>query len=239
MRAGMMQQRLTSLALHIHYKKVINLEEVVDIFSTTHPRKMMLNEHSTGKLHQTGTCNLQSMEDVPCKKPPKPFIFLAAAILLTVFIGLFIFIFMPSEQSQLQTNQAHLLKTGTCLETWRKRGDRCFLLVSDRKNWTDAEAYCVAKGAHLASVDNQTMYDFLKRLAHEYFIWVGGYKENDEWKWTDGSKFEVKKYEEKSEKDAGWAWNEPDNEDCMVIQDYDRGLGDESCDLKQPFICQY
>ena len=44
MRASMAQERLTSLALlHIHYEKDINLEEVVDIFTKLHPRRMKLD----------------------------------------------------------------------------------------------------------------------------------------------------------------------------------------------------
>ncbi|XP_054646105.1 amyloid-beta A4 precursor protein-binding family A member 2-like [Dunckerocampus dactyliophorus] len=69
MRASMTQQRLTSLALlHIHYKKVINLEEVVDIFSTTHPRKMMLNERYNADDHPSykdvpGPCDPEDLLD--------------------------------------------------------------------------------------------------------------------------------------------------------------------------------
>ncbi|XP_054628985.1 galactose-specific lectin nattectin-like [Dunckerocampus dactyliophorus] len=202
---------------------------------------------------------MQSMVDIRAKKPPKSFILPVAIIFILIFIiGLiFIFIFMSSAPPNLQNlpepknNQdgagrvnmeAHLLNAGICPQTWREHGNRCFRFVKDRKKWTDAEAYCVARGGHLASVHNQTMYNFLKELANGCLIWVGGYKENDEWKWTDGSKFEVKKYEEKSEKDAGWANSQPNNcsgrQDCVEMWSC-YGLNDESCHLKQPFICQH
>ena len=40
----MTEERLTSLALmHIHYDKEINLDDVVDIFSKYHPRRLQLS----------------------------------------------------------------------------------------------------------------------------------------------------------------------------------------------------
>ena len=44
MRAGMTENRLTSLALmHIHYNKDVDLDMVVDIFAKSHPRKLQLS----------------------------------------------------------------------------------------------------------------------------------------------------------------------------------------------------
>ena len=43
MRAGMTENRLTSLALiHIHYQHVIDLDAVVTLFAELHPRRMQL-----------------------------------------------------------------------------------------------------------------------------------------------------------------------------------------------------
>ncbi|XP_054644381.1 uncharacterized protein LOC129188210 isoform X2 [Dunckerocampus dactyliophorus] len=168
-----------------------------------------LRANCTGRLHHTRTGNMQGKEDILGKKPPKAFILLVAAILLTLMIGLFIFIFMPSQPPNLQNLpepltaldsaepvtigmlidrikkfaadvEARLLNAGICPLTWRKHANRCFLFVSDKKNWNDAEANCVAMSGHLASVHNQTMYDFLKGLANEQDIWVGGYKAGNE-----------------------------------------------------------
>ena len=42
-RSSMGQERLTGLALlHIHYDMELDLDDVVDIFSRKHPRRMML-----------------------------------------------------------------------------------------------------------------------------------------------------------------------------------------------------
>ena len=44
MRCSMTTERLTSLALmHIHYEHNIDLDEVVDIFSKLHPRRLVLS----------------------------------------------------------------------------------------------------------------------------------------------------------------------------------------------------
>ena len=44
MRAGMTENRLTSLALmHIHYEQVVDLDTVVDLFAELHPRRLQLS----------------------------------------------------------------------------------------------------------------------------------------------------------------------------------------------------
>ena len=68
-------------------------------------------------------------------------------------------------------------------------------------NWTSAEAFCVDKGGHLASVSSHhiwyKMQSFLLLqfadtllLSNNDNIWLGGTDEEREgsWTWTDGSK---------------------------------------------------
>ncbi|XP_054631036.1 C-type lectin domain family 10 member A-like [Dunckerocampus dactyliophorus] len=136
-----------------------------------------------------------------------------------------------------------LMKAGGCPLPWLYHDRGCYLFVDEKKNWNDAKKYCIAKGGHLASVHTKTTHDFFYGLAEgrETWTWVGGYKEGGEWKWVDGSTFNVKTYGEAGSKDARWAPGEPNNlggnEGCVEIWTKG-GLNDFLCYYQQPFICQ-
>ncbi|XP_054628197.1 C-type lectin domain family 6 member A-like [Dunckerocampus dactyliophorus] len=134
-----------------------------------------------------------------------------------------------------------LMKAGCCPLPWHYHDKRCYMFVNEKKTWNDAQKYCVAKGGHLASVHTKTTHDFLYGLAGGHYAWVGGYKENNDWKWVDGSTFNVKKYEEAGSKDARWAAGEPNSSSnrkyCAEMWS-DGGLNDFLCYYQQPFICQ-
>ncbi|XP_054655016.1 C-type lectin domain family 10 member A-like isoform X2 [Dunckerocampus dactyliophorus] len=122
----------------------------------------------------------------------------------------------------------------SCPPTWQKHGNRCFLYVREEKKWNDAEEYCVARGGHLASVHNQTTYDFIGGLSR-HFLWLGGYRavnEDGRWKWTDGSKFESK--------NAGYEHYRTTNlsvQECLEMW-YRFGIKTCFCNLEHRFICQ-
>ena len=57
-------------------------------------------------------------------------------------------------------------------------------------SWTDAEAACVAIGAHLTSIEDQTKQDEMTALvtgSNQY--WIGGFKAagntDGQWSWVD------------------------------------------------------
>ncbi|XP_037530643.1 galactose-specific lectin nattectin-like [Nematolebias whitei] len=126
-----------------------------------------------------------------------------------------------------------------CPPLWTRYGGRCFLFVSDEKDWGDAEEYCNELGAHLASFHNQGEYDFIQRVivsatGTNTKSWVGGTDAAKEgfWMWSDGSDFSY----------THWASGEPNNlgghENCMDInlngQDY---VNDEVCSQQNAFVC--
>ncbi|XP_054609037.1 lactose-binding lectin l-2-like isoform X2 [Dunckerocampus dactyliophorus] len=134
-----------------------------------------------------------------------------------------------------------LMKAGCCTLPWQYHDKRCYLYVKEWETWDDAQNYCVAKGGRLASVHTKATYDFLIGLAgSSQDTWVGGHKENQEWKWIDGSTFRVKEDGEADSKVARWGSGEPnnvgDNENCVDIRK--EGLNDSPCSTTRPFLCQ-
>ena len=68
----------------------------------------------------------------------------------------------------------------------------CYLFVEEKKNWTDANAYCdkLAPGATLPSIHSSESNHFISSLAGSSTFWIGGLRDITSpagWKWTDES----------------------------------------------------
>ena len=83
-------------------------------------------------------------------------------------------------------------------------GDK-FTLVTDTKEWADAEAYCQSRGAHLASVLNEEEFLEVKTIVVTSWttVWLGGQYIDDVWIWSDGSPWNFTKFVGSSEKSQG------------------------------------
>lgn len=84
-------------------------------------------------------------------------------------------------------------------------GNHIYTLIEKGISWSDAEEYCVQHGGHLASSGSAKEQSFLIKLSEKTnrsYIWIGGYlTESGSWKWTDGTEFDYK----------CWDDNQPDN----------------------------
>ena len=65
----------------------------------------------------------------------------------------------------------------------------CYQYVSSSELWEDAQDYCQNLGGELASVTSSDINDFLTTLTEDP-AWVGGYKNDGNWNWSDGSTFD-------------------------------------------------
>ncbi|KAG9274629.1 galactose-specific lectin nattectin-like [Astyanax mexicanus] len=102
-----------------------------------------------------------------------------------------------------------------CPFGWVKYGERCFTYVSQYRDWTSAEAYCVSQGANLASIHTELENMFVKALVRAYDpignpTWIGlsACQKPYTWFWSDGTKYDYSK----------WNSNEPNrfNDECCV-----------------------
>ena len=87
---------------------------------------------------------------------------------------------------------------------------------------------------HLASIPNQETHEFLKGLGEDVGqqVWVGGYWNNDEWHWSDGTPFQYQ----------GWIPGEPNRDDqrcTTMFLNKDHRWDDDNCSWKfYRFFCQ-
>lgn len=98
---------------------------------------------------------------------------------------------------------------------WQPYGKDTYYFSRRKKNWYEAERYCVVRDAHLASIINYEEQDFITSQLLEP-AWIGLSKQNaiGTWEWTDNSAFTTQYWpneKSKSEHKEGM------EEDCVTI----------------------
>jgi hypothetical protein len=118
----------------------------------------------------------------------------------------------------------------------------CYELFADLRSWDAAEALCVARDGHLASIQSTDEDAFLGVWPSELGIaplngtgiWIGGTDSaaNDDFAWSDGAPFDF----------TGWGQNQPDNGagvDCIEKRnDTTARWYDQRCFDLRPYICE-
>ena len=106
---------------------------------------------------------------------------------------------------------------------------------TSKKNWADAEEFCVNEGGHLASVTSDAIKEYVvegMNIKGLHDIWIGGTdkQEEDVWKWTDNRPWNI----------TYWSQGEPNNvnnaENCLVMW-VGGGWNDFSCLRDRRFLC--
>ncbi|XP_076144646.1 C-type mannose receptor 2-like [Alosa pseudoharengus] len=113
-----------------------------------------------------------------------------------------------------------------------------YVLVPEKKNWTDAQRYCRENHTDLASVRNPTENDQIDKVrggSHggnnngNGAAWIGLFR--DAWEWSDGSNSSFR----------NWNIREPNNGDgkefCTEILNPSGAWNDRGCDHRSHFIC--
>ena len=74
---------------------------------------------------------------------------------------------------------------------------KCYSFYATLKDWTSAQSYCRSKttnpSANLVSIPDETTNNFLLNtlpsITDNTEVWLGGYRENGQWLWSDGSQW--------------------------------------------------
>ncbi|KAG5261363.1 hypothetical protein AALO_G00303580 [Alosa alosa] len=109
-------------------------------------------------------------------------------------------------------------------------GNSTHVLVTERKNWADAQRYCRENHTDLACVRNQTENDKIEDVRGSRGAWIGLFR--DAWEWSDGS----------SSSFRHWNTGEPNDVDgkefCAEIQNASGARwNDRGCYHRSHFIC--
>ena len=108
------------------------------------------------------------------------------------------------------------------------------------KTWDKAEAFCIQKGGHLASVASEATEAYVLRAKGNKTLknlWLGGSDKEEEgvWKWSDGSPWNF----------TNWNKYQPtpldvsSDEDCLqyYYSNYATKWSDRPCSVEGNFVC--
>uniref|UniRef100_A0A3P8UHD1 Phospholipase A2 receptor 1 n=1 Tax=Cynoglossus semilaevis TaxID=244447 RepID=A0A3P8UHD1_CYNSE len=146
-----------------------------------------------------------------------------------------------------QLQEHHIDAHAPCPPGWESQSGLldCFKVFHDEKvlmkrTWVEADFFCQALGAQLASFYHYEEQAFVKQLLSHMFeglgrwFWVGLNKRDPEnpgaWEWSDGSPVVTSFIEDKNDED--------DRRDCAVYSDLTNALTPQPCDSKHEWICK-
>ncbi|XP_070610646.1 snaclec subunit A [Erythrolamprus reginae] len=132
--------------------------------------------------------------------------------------------------------------SGACCPCgWSSYDKYCYKVFDKRKNWDDAERFCMeqGKGGHLASLGSMEEGNFVSKLAlnrlkkEPTYVWIGlraqGQEQQCSSRWSDGSRIG---YEN---------WHPLQSRKCLTLSNWTEYLKwhNYNCDFTLPFICKF
>ncbi|XP_054845536.1 C-type lectin domain family 4 member F-like [Eublepharis macularius] len=116
-----------------------------------------------------------------------------------------------------------------------------YFFSQEAKTWQEAEEACMSHGAHLTSVASKEEMEYLRGKTRGIMFWIGltDQKEEGNWTWTDGTKY--------NHGTSFWHFGQPDNwhaapehqEDCVHLRyDDSQPWNDITCRDQYRWICK-
>ncbi|XP_067217607.1 CD209 antigen-like protein C isoform X1 [Chanodichthys erythropterus] len=130
-----------------------------------------------------------------------------------------------------------------CEDGWTAHHGKCYFFSSTKKTWFESRDSCVASGAHLVTINNKEVQDFLaSKIDQTSWIGLNDLDTEGHWVWMNGQTLTETQLEFWFVKDSGE--REPDNsgeEDCACMGYESYFLNswfDASCNSKKKYICE-
>lgn len=117
-----------------------------------------------------------------------------------------------------------------CEAGWSLWSTFCYRFHLDLKSWIEAEEICRADDSHLASVHSTEENGFIHRLAHGLKVWIGYYRQQEQYTWSDDSQKDFTNFA----KNCSGREHEADCHPNEVQQKWHHSSGDE----RSPFVCK-
>uniref|UniRef100_A0A672ISJ2 Phospholipase A2 receptor 1 n=1 Tax=Salarias fasciatus TaxID=181472 RepID=A0A672ISJ2_SALFA len=153
-----------------------------------------------------------------------------------------------SSYHDVELPQHHIDAYAPCPAGWESHSGllHCFKVFHDEKvlmkrSWVEADFFCQALGAQLASFHHYEEQVFVKQLLSTMFegtegrhFWVGLNKRDPEylgsWEWSDGSPVVMSFIEDRNDED--------DRRECAVFSDLTNTVIPQPCDAQHEWICK-
>ncbi|XP_023658454.2 secretory phospholipase A2 receptor [Paramormyrops kingsleyae] len=151
-------------------------------------------------------------------------------------------------RQETQESTVHINGSAPCPTGWHSKPGllHCYKVFHSEKilmkrSWTEADFFCQALGANLASFRHYNEEAFVKETLGTMFtgmqgrsFWVGFNKRSPwtfgSWEWSDGTPVVTSFIEDKNSED--------DEHNCAVFTDSDSLLVPQPCDSKHEWICK-
>ncbi|KAK7124280.1 hypothetical protein R3I94_018600 [Phoxinus phoxinus] len=133
-----------------------------------------------------------------------------------------------------------------CEEGWTPLHGKCYFFSSVKQTWFESRDSCVASEAHLVTINNTEVQDFLvSKINETHWIGLNDLESEGHWVWMDKqtlreTQFWFKKASGEAEPD-NWSGDDASGEDCACLGYEDEPLNywfDASCEYKKKYICE-
>ncbi|XP_075769584.1 killer cell lectin-like receptor subfamily F member 1 [Pelodiscus sinensis] len=117
-----------------------------------------------------------------------------------------------------------------CPTDWLLRGDKCYWLSEERKDWAWSQKDCLGKSSRLLVLQSQEEMDSVQNVTQgENFIWIGlkAIPHGGKWTWVDGSPLDPARFS---------VLGPADGNSCGWIKG--SRIHSETCGAELKWICQ-
>ncbi|XP_067282152.1 C-type lectin domain family 6 member A-like [Pseudorasbora parva] len=135
-----------------------------------------------------------------------------------------------------------------CEDGWTPHRGNCYFFSPGEQTWFESRDLCVASEAHLVTINNTEIHDFLvSKIKETHWIGLNDLETEGHWVWMNNQtlneaqrKFWFKKTSGKDEPD-NWKGDDASGENCACLG-YElyhlNSWFDASCKYKKKYICQ-